>query len=253
MSGLALNLDGFEGPLDLLLDLARAQKVDIRRISIIALVDQYIAVLEGAQKIRLEIAADWLVMAAWLTWLKSRLLLPEELEPEEEADALAERLTERLAELDRMRHAAFWLSGQVQLGRESFGRGEPEILRMEDRSGIVADLPALLRAYAGARRRATAATPYAPKPRRLFSVGEALARLRALLGQSPGWTVLQGFIPASLITPLERRAALASGLIAALEEARGGGIELRQDHAFGPLMIRRMEAIAHEPAAILQP
>jgi segregation and condensation protein A len=252
VSGLALNLDGFEGPLDLLLDLARAQKVDIRRISIIALVDQYIAVLEGAQKIRLEIAADWLVMAAWLTWLKSRLLLPEEIEPEEDAEALAERLTARLAELDRMRHAAFWLSGQVQLGRDSFGRGAPEILRMEDRSGIVADLPALLRAYAGARRRATAATPYAPKPRKLFSVGEALARLRALLGQSPGWTVLQGFIPASLTTPLERRAALASGLIAALEEARGGSIELRQDHAFGPLMIRRMEAMAHEPAAAHQ-
>ena len=91
-----------------------------------------------------------------------------------------------------------------------------------------------------------------PSRAKLFSVGEALARLRALLGQSPGWTVLQGFIPASLTTPLERRAALASGLIAALEEARGGGVELRQDHAFGPLMIRRMEAIAHEPAAAHQ-
>ena len=244
-----LALDGFEGPLDLLLDLARAQKVDIRRISITALVDQYIAVLEGAQKIRLEIAADWLVMAAWLTWLKSRLLLPEEAEPEEDAETLADRLTERLAELDRMRHAAFWLGGQVQLGRESFGRGSPEILRAEDRSGIVADLPALLRAYAGARRRATAATPYSPKPRKLFSVAEALARLRALIGSAPGWTVLQGYIPDSLTSPLERRAALASGLIAALEEARGGGLELRQDHAFGPLMIRRAEGVQHVHAA----
>ncbi len=244
---LALNLEGFEGPLDLLLDLARAQKVDIRRISIVALVDQYVAVLEGARAVRLEIAADWLVMAAWLTWLKSRLLLPDEAEPEEDAELLAERLTERLAELDRMRHAAFWLGGQVQLGRDSFGRGEPEILRLEDRSGIVADLPALLRAYAAARRRATAAQPYAPKPRRLFSVAEAMARLRALLGSAPGWTVLQGFLPPGLATPLERRAALASGLIAALEEARGGGLELRQDEAFGPLMIRLAQggAIGH--------
>lgn len=247
--GLALSLEGFEGPLDLLLDLARAQKVDIRRISIVALVDQYVAVLEGARAVRIEIAADWLVMAAWLTWLKSRLLLPEEAEPEEDATLLAERLTERLAELDRMRHAAFWLGGQVQLGRDSFGRGEPEILRLEDRSGIVADLPALLRAYATARRRATAAKPYAPKPRKLFSVAEALARLRALLGLAPGWMVLQGFLPAGLATPLERRAALASGLIAALEEARGGGLELRQDEAFGPLMIRLAEGAAHGHAA----
>ena len=232
---LALTLDGFDGPLDLLLDLARAQKVDIRRISIVALVDQYVAVLE-AQDVRLELAADWLVMAAWLTWLKSRLLLPEEIEPEEDAETMAGRLTERLAELDRMRHAAFWLGGQVQLGRESFGRGAPEILRVEDRSGIVADLPALLRAYATARRRATAAAPYTPKPRKLYSVADALARLRQLLGRAPGWTVLQSFIPEGLITELERRAALASGLIAALEEARGGALELKQDVAFGPLM-----------------
>lgn len=243
-----LALDGFEGPLDLLLELARAQRVDIRRISIVALVDQYVAVLE-AQDVRLELAADWLVMAAWLTWLKSRLLLPEEIEPEEDAQALAGRLTDRLAELDRMRHAAFWLGGQVQLGRESFGRGEPEILRVEDRSGIVADLPALLRAYATARRRATAATPYAPKPRKLYSVAEALARLRALLGRAPGWMVLQGFLPEGLLTPLERRAGLAAGLIAMLEEARGGGLELRQDVAFGPLMLRLAGEVRHERAA----
>lgn len=236
---LTLSLDGFEGPLDLLLDLARAQKVDIRTISIVALVDQYVAVLDGARRVRLELAADWLVMAAWLTWLKSRLLLPEEAEPEEDAETLAERLTERLAELDAMRRAAFWLGGRVQLGRDTFPRGAPEHLREVDRSGISADLPSLLRAYAAARRRATAARPYQPKPRRLYGVAEALVRLRALLGAAPGWTVLQAYIPPCLGTPLERRAALASGLIAMLEEARGGGLELRQDEAFGPLMIRR--------------
>lgn len=237
-----LALEGFDGPLDLLLELARAQKVDIRGISIVALVDQYVAVLE-ARDVRLELAADWLVMAAWLTWLKSRLLLPEEVEPEEDAEVLAGRLTERLAELDRMRQAAAWLGGQVQLGRDSFGRGAPEILRVEDRSGIVADLPALLRAYATARRRATAAAPYAPKPRKLYSVADALARLRLLLGRAPGWTVLQGFIPPGLTTPLERRAALAAGLIAALEEARGGALELRQEAAFGPLLIRPTQEV----------
>ena len=243
-----LTLDGFEGPLDLLLELARGQKVDIRRISIVALVDQYVAVLE-AQDVRLELAADWLVMAAWLTWLKSRLLLPEDVEPEEDAGTLAGRLTERLAELDRMRHAAFWLGAQVQLGRDSFGRGAPEVLRVEDRSGIVADLPALLRGYATARRRATAAAPYTPKPRKLYSVAEALARLRAMLGRAPGWTVLQGFLPAGLATPLERRAGLAAGLIALLEEARGGGLDLRQDVAFGPLMIRLRQDMRHDRAA----
>ena len=243
-SALTITLDGFEGPLDLLLDLARSQKVDIRQISIIKLVDQYVAVLEGARKIRLELAAEWLVMAAWLTWLKSRLLLPEELEPEEDPELLAERLTERLAELDRMRNAAFWLSGQLQLGRDTFARGEPENLRQEDRSGLVADLPALLRAYAAARRRAIAAKPYQPKTRRLFSVAEALQRLRALLGATPGWTVLQSYLPESLATPLERKAALASGLIAALEEAKGGRVELRQDALFGPLMIRLAETPA---------
>ncbi len=236
---LHLQLDGFDGPMDLLLDLARAQKVDIRAISIVALVDQYVAALEGARRLRLEIAAEWLVMAAWLTWLKSRLLLPDEAEPEaEDAEVLAGRLTERLAELDAMRGAAFWLGGQVQLGRDSFARGAPEPLRAVDRSGILADLPALLRAYAAGRRRATAAQPYRPKPRRLFSVAEALERLRRMLGAAPGWTVLQGFLPPGLATPLERRAALASGLLAALEEARGGGLELRHDCAFGPLMIR---------------
>lgn len=241
---LTITLDGFEGPLDLLLDLARSQKVDIRQISISRLVDQYVAVLEGARKVRLELAAEWLVMAAWLTWLKSRLLLPEEAEPEEDAELLAERLTERLAELDRMRNAAFWMAGQLQLGRDTFARGLPENLRQEDRSGIVADLPALLRAYAAARRRAIAAKPYRPKTRRLFSVAEALERLRAMLGATPGWTELQAYMPASLVTPLERKAALASGLIAALEEARGGRVELRQEIAFGPLMIRLTEAPA---------
>ncbi len=241
---LLLDIDGFQGPLDVLLELARAQKVDIRSISIVALVDQYLAVIEGARGVRIELAADWLVMAAWLAWLKSRLLVPEEERGPEEEDPLlaAARLTERLAELDRMRAAAEWLGRRAQLGRETFARGAPESLRVEDRTGLVTDLTTLLRAYAAARRRAVATRPFTPKPRRLWSVAEALGRLRALLGElGPGWATLSRFLPADMLSPLDRRAALASTLVAALEAARGGGVELRQDRAFGPIHLRKGE------------
>ncbi len=237
---LQLHLNGFEGPLDLLLELSRAQKVDIAQISIVQLVDQFLAVLESARRVRLEIAADWLVMAAWLAWLKSRLLLPEEEKtPEEDAAALALALTDRLVELERMRAASLWLGRRDQLGREVFGRGAAENLTIQDRSGIAADLPQLLQAYAAARRRALALRPYRPKPRRLWSVQEALDRLSALIGQLPDWGVLQRFIPEGFSDPVERRAAIASTLIAALETARGGTLELRQEIAFGPILVRR--------------
>jgi len=242
---LLLDLDGFQGPLDVLLELARAQKVDIRQISIVALVDQFLAIVEGARRVRLELAADWLVMAAWLAWLKSRLLLPEEERGPEEEDPIlaAHRLTERLAELDRMRAAAAWLGSRAQLGRETFARGAPESLRLEDRSGLVADLTTLLRAYATARRRGAADRPFTPKPRKLWSVAEALTRLHHLIGGTPGWNTLMSFLPEGMLSPLDRRAALASTLIAALEAARGGGVELRQEAAFGPILLRKSEEV----------
>lgn len=233
-----LRLEGFEGPLDLLLDLARAQKVDLEKISIIALVDQFLAVLDQARKVRLELAADWLVMAAWLAWLKSRLLVPQDPAEELDAEALAVALTDRLAELDRMRLVAAFLGGRQQLGREIFARGAAENLRVEDRSGLTADLPALLQAYAAARRRALARRPYTPKHRKLWTVQEALARLGGMVGALPDWATLTRFLPEGLTDPLEQRAALASTLIAALETARGGSIELRQERAFGPILIR---------------
>ncbi|MFN3449965.1 MAG: segregation and condensation protein A [Roseococcus sp.] len=238
---LLLELEGFQGPLDVLLELARAQKVDIRQISILALVDQYLAVIEGARRVRIELAAEWLVMAAWLAWLKSRLLVPEEERGPEEEDPLlaAQRLTERLAELDRMRAAAEWLSRRAQLGRETFARGAPESLTVEDRSGLVADLAGLLRAYAEARRRGVANRPFTPKPRKLWSVAEALARLRALIGRAgPGWSTLSAFLPEDLRSPLDRRAALASTLVAALEAARNGAIDLKQDAPFAPILVK---------------
>lgn len=243
---LHLRLEGFEGPLDLLLELSRAQKVDLGRISILALVDQYLAVIERARGLRLEIQADWLVMAAWLAWLKSRLLLPKEETAEDDPETLAERLTDRLAELARMRAGAAWLGARPQLNHEVWGRGAPESLTVEDRSGLRADLSALCQAYVAGRRRALARRPYRPKPRRLWSVGEAMTRLQRVLGELPSWAVLQRFLPegealAELDT-VERRAALASTLIAGLEMARGGAVELRQDRAFGPILLRRAEA-----------
>jgi segregation and condensation protein A len=242
---LHLRLDGYEGPLDLLLDLARSQKLDLAGISIVALVDQYLAVIEQARGLRLELQAEWLVMAAWLAWLKSRLLLPkEETADQEDPEALAARLTDRLAALEQMRAGAKWLLARPQLGRDVFGRGAPESLTVEDRSGLRADLSALCQAYVAARRRAIARRPYRPKPRRLWSVQDAIQRLTRVLGELPSWAVLQRFMPDdAALDPVERRAALASTLIAGLEMARGGALELRQDRAFGPIMLRRAEAV----------
>jgi segregation and condensation protein A len=236
---LHLRLEGFEGPLDLLLDLARAQKLDIAGISILALVDQYLAVIEGARRVRLELAADWLVMAAWLAWLKSRLLLPEDPQQEEDAEALAGQLAERLAELERMRAAAVWLRRQPQLGQEVFPRGLPESFVATDRSGLAAEMPALLRGYVDALRRAAAKRPYRPKQRKLWTVQDALERLARMVGGLPDWGDLLQFLPEQVLDPVERRAAMASTLVAGLEMARGGGIELRQEAAFGPILLRR--------------
>ncbi len=152
---LVLNLEGFEGPLDLLLELARAQKVDLAKISILALVDQYLAVIEGARRVRLELAADWLVMAAWLTWLKSRLLVPVTGE-DEEAEIAAETLAARLIDLQRVRAAALWLGQQPLLGVDVFARGAPEDFTETDRSKLKLDISGLLSAYLAARRRAGA-------------------------------------------------------------------------------------------------
>jgi segregation and condensation protein A len=243
---LHLTLDGFEGPLDLLLELARAQKVDIAKISILSLVDQFLAVIEGARRVRLELAADWLVMAAWLAWLKSRLLLPEDPEAEEDAEALAEALADRLRELDRMREAAAWLSARPLLGRDVLARGAPETLVLEDRSALAVDLPGLLRAYTDVLRRAAARRPYRPKPRRIWTVQDALARLRSLVGHAPGWAELARFLPEQEMDPTERRAALASTLVAGLEMAKTGAVELRQDAAFAPILMRPPRRSAEE-------
>ena len=236
---LVLRLEGFEGPLDLLLELARAQKVDLAKISILALVEQFLAVIEGARRVRLELAADWLVMAAWLAWLKSRLLLPPDTQGAEEAEDSAELLAIRLQDLSAVRAAAAWLQQQPQLGQDVFVRGAPEDHTEIDRSRLVLDLPSLVRAYLAAVRRGTKARRYQPRPLTLWTVQDALRRLGMLVGSLPDWSSLELFLPETLTSPTELRAAYASTLLAGLEMARGGAVVLRQEQSFGPIHVRR--------------
>jgi len=242
---LVLHLEGFEGPLDLLLELARAQKVDLAKISILALVEQFLAVIEGARRVRLELAADWLVMAAWLTWLKSRLLLPAA--EDEEAEQSADILATRLIDLQAVRAGAAWLGKRPQLGWDEFTRGAPEDFTETDRSRLRLEMSGLLSAYLAARRRAGAKQQYRPKPMNYFSVQNALARLARLVGSLPDWSTLESFLPDGLGDGLPRRAALSATLVASLEMARGGALSLRQDTHFGPILLKAgLGRIEHE-------
>ena len=245
---LPLLLDGFAGPLDLLLDLARGQKVDLARISILSSVDQFLAVIEGARQVRLELAADWLVMAAWLAWLKSRLLLPAGAGPVEDAELAAETLAGRLRDLQAMRNAALWLNERGQLGRDVFARGAPEDFLEVDRSSLRAELPALMRGYLAAVRRVGAARRYTPRALTLWTVKEAISRLAALVGQLPDWSMLESFLPNGVNSPMARRAALASTLLAGLEMSREGLMLLRQEDDFGPIRLKSVTLPNTQPA-----
>ena len=194
--------------------------------------------IEGARRVRLELAADWLVMAAWLAWLKSRLLLPDGAEAEEGEEA-AGVLAERLRDLSAMRAGAAWLSGRPQLGRDVFARGAPEDHTEIDRSRLALDLGSLVRAYLMAMRRRAGARSDTPRPQNPGRVRQAPQRLGALLGSLPDWTSLDQFLPGIVGGPIERRAAFASTLLAGLELARNGTVRLRQEHAFGPILVRR--------------
>ncbi|HEY8288953.1 MAG TPA: ScpA family protein [Acetobacteraceae bacterium] len=245
---LVLRLEGFEGPLDLLLDLARSQKVDLAKISVLSLVEQYLAMIEGARRVRLELAADWLVMAAWLTWLKSRLLLPATPDDQQEGTLAAQALAERLRELEAVRTIAAWLVSRPLLGQDVFARGAPEDHSEIDQSRLVLEPGAFVRAYLGAIRRGTRATRYQPRALTLWTVQDALHRLGALLGTLPDWTSLEQFLPENLGGVTERRAALSSILLAGLEMARGGAVRLRQEEPFGPILVRRGNPPAEEEA-----
>ena len=232
-----VDLEGFEGPLDLLLELARADKVDLRRISLTALADQYLAYLAAAREARLEIAAEYLVMAAWLAYLKSQLLLPLAERHGPDAEELTRALTDRLRQLEAIRAAVCWLERRPRLGSQRLARGElsAPTLRVEPR--WTASLAELLRAYGVAASRQTPTVVRLPR-RRLFGVEAALQRLaRLLTGQE--WRDLAGFLPPGLLPGIERKAALASSFVAGLELARHGEIELQQAAPFAPLMVRR--------------
>jgi segregation and condensation protein A len=233
---LTLTLDGWEGPLDVLLTLARAQKVDLAKLSILALVDQYLAFIADARSLRLELAADYLVMAAWLAYLKSCLLLPPDPEADPDPQMLALRLQFQLQRLDAMREAGSRLFGRDQQGRDTFRRVAPEGLRVIGRPIYDCSLYELLSAYGAIRRRAQHSV-YAVKRRVVLALDEAIERLERLIGTSVDWTDLARFLPES-DDPEYRRSALASSFVAALELARQGRVDLSQSDAFAPLLLR---------------
>ncbi len=233
---LTLDLDGWEGPLDLLLTLARAQKVDLAKISILALVEQYLAFIADAKKLKLEIAADYLVMAAWLAYLKSCLLLPKEQEADPSPEELAMRLQLRLQRLNAMREAGARLMASDRLGRDVFVRGAPEGLRVVRKSAWTAELYDLISAYGMVRARMEPAIHVVSR-RPVMTLDEALDRVATLLGARLDWTEIRSFLPDTQDGEY-RRSALASSFVAALELARQGRIELDQDAAFAPLYVR---------------
>jgi segregation and condensation protein A len=235
---LVLELDGYEGPIDLLLTLAREQKVDLGRISILALADQYLAFLARQRTLRIEIAADYLVMAAWLAYLKSRLLLPQPPEDDEPSAAeLAAALQQRLKLLEAMQTAGRRLMARPRLGHDVFLRGAPEGLAVIAIPVYELGLYELLRAYGESRRRGVQ-TVLAIEPSIFFSMDDALRRLARFLGNVPDWRELTSFLPETARGELLRRSALAATFAAALELARNGKIELRQDRTFGPIYLR---------------
>jgi segregation and condensation protein A len=239
-AALYLELDGWEGPLDLLLDLARRQKVDLRRISILALVDQYLTYIERAESMRLELAADYLVMAAWLAYLKSALLLPREEQEDPSPEELAMRLQLRLQRLAAMRDAAARVMGRDRLGRDVFRRGAPEGLRIDRKNLWQCDWFALVQAYGQVKAR-TQPVVHMVRDRMVMTLDSALSRVSAMLGVNLDWMELRDFLPPHA-EPRLRRSALASSFVAVLELARLGKAELEQDVTFGPLRLRGIKA-----------
>ncbi len=237
--GFVVDLDGFEGPLHMLLEMARSQRVDLARISVLALAEQYLAFVESARAGRIELAADYLVMAAWLAYLKSRLLLPPaEAAEEPSAEELAARLADRLERLDAIRGAAERLMARPTLGRDVFARGAPERVTIPRRTAWRAGLADLLKAYGRLRTRREAVPLQVARPV-AYRVEEAIARLRRLVGTLPGWHALAVHLPPDWLTSgVRRRSALASSFVASLELARAGELEISQAAPFAPLMIR---------------
>ena len=243
---LNLNIDGWEGPLDILLVLARNQKVDLRQISILELVKQYLQFIDDARNLKLELAADYLVMAAWLTYLKSALLLPKDPEVDPSPEELALRLQLRLERLNAMREAGARLMARDRLGRDLFLRGAPEGLYIKKRRKYYCNYFDLIQAYGQVSAR-TQPVMHMVKKRAVMTLEDALARVSQMIGMSIEWTSIEAFLPT--MVPMDgddefhymlRRSALASTFMATLELARHGVLELEQKDSFEPLMLRAM-------------
>lgn len=235
-----IDVDGFEGPLDLLLTLARTQKVDLRKISILMLAQQYLSFVEKAKKLRIELAADYLVMAAWLAYLKSRLLLPPD--PTEEGpsgEELAAHLAFQLERLAAMRDAAAQLMGRDQKGRDFFVRGIPEGMATVRKVKYSATLLELMQAYARIRTRDDF-RPFVLDRENVFTMEQALERMRHLIGFAGDWTDISSYMPQGWgVDAMSRRSATASTFAATLELAKEGKVEIRQGDTFGPIQLRR--------------
>ncbi|WP_406870631.1 ScpA family protein [Thioclava sp. 'Guangxiensis'] len=237
---LIIDVNGFEGPLDLLLTLSRSQKVDLRKISVLALAEQYLAFVDHARELRIELAADYLVMAAWLAYLKSRLLLPPEPDAEgPSAEDMAAHLAFQLERLEAMRDAAAQLMARDQLGRDIFPRGISEEVVRVKKITYSATLMDLMRAYSRVRTR-DEFRPYAFDRHNIFSLEQALDQLRDLIGFSGEWMDLSSYLPESWrVDPARRRSATAATFAASLELAKQGAIEIRQSDTFSPISIRK--------------
>jgi segregation and condensation protein A len=242
---LVVDVEGFEGPLDLLLALARTQKVDLAKISVLALAQQYLDFIAEARRLRLEVAADYLVMAAWLAFLKSKLLLPAEKDEEGEPTGaeLAALLAFRLKRLHAMREVSAQLMTRKRLGRDVFARGTPEPIRITRKSTYEANVYDLLKAYSQQRQR-TAIRTWQIRQRTVWSLKEARAELERLLGIDCDWAPLDQLLAEFLVEPELRKTALASSFTATLEMTREGALEIRQAKSFAPLLIRRRMRVA---------
>jgi segregation and condensation protein A len=239
---LIVDVDGFEGPLDLLLTLSRTQKVDLRRISVLQLAEQYLGFVDQARSLRIELAADYLVMAAWLAFLKSRLLLPPEPgEAGPSAEDLAAHLAFQLERLAAMRDAAARLMGRDQLGRDFFARGLPEDMTHHRTVSYTATLLDLMRAYARIRTR-DEFRPFVLDREHVYTMEQALDRMRGLIGYAGDWASLTSFLPEGWDgTPMARRSAMAAHFAAVLELAKRGQVTLRQGETFAPIELRRRD------------
>ena len=239
---LIVDVGAFEGPLDLLLTLSRTQKVDLRQISIRALAEQYLAFVEQAKKLRLELAADYLVMAAWLAFLKSRLLLPPD--PTEDGpsgEELAAHLAFQLERLEAMRNAAAKLMARDQLGRDFFARGVTEDVQRVRRVTYTATLLDLMQGYARIRTRDDF-RPFVMDRDAVMTMEESLARMRHLIGFAGDWTDIMSYLPEGWeVDPVKRRSATAANFAASLELAKEGKIDIRQGESFAPIHIRKRE------------